>query len=109
MKIKFTHDQENEMLSPGKKLTLFRIIQEQLKNAIKYSKAKNLEILLQCKNKIVQLIITDNGIGFDTKKTNSGIGLTSIQDRAKFYNGKTEILSSPGNGCQLIVSIPLLD
>jgi PAS domain S-box-containing protein len=52
IKIKFTHDQENEMLSPGKKLTLFRIIQEQLKNALKYSKAKNLEILLSVKIKL---------------------------------------------------------
>jgi PAS domain S-box-containing protein len=107
LKLKFTHDTEIELLSPGKKLTLFRIVQEQLKNILKYSKAKNVEILLQCKNDVTQLIIKDNGIGFNLKKTNSGVGLASIQDRAKFYNGKTEIQSAPGKGCQLMVSIPL--
>ncbi len=109
LKIKFTYDAENELLSPGKKLTLFRIVQEQLKNVLKYSKAGQVEILLQSKDKHVQLVIKDNGVGFDMKKTNSGVGLTSIQDRAKFYNGKTEIKSSPGKGCLLTVSIPLQD
>ena len=109
IKVKFTHDNENELLSPGKKLTLFRIIQEQLKNIIKYSKASKIEIFLQSRDKYVQLVIKDNGVGFDTKKTSNGVGLSSIRDRAKFYNGKTEIQSAPGKGCQLTVSIPLLD
>jgi PAS domain S-box-containing protein len=107
--IKFTHDHDSELLSPGKKITLFRIIQEQLKNILKYSKAKQVEILLQNKNNNVQLSIKDNGVGFDMMKTNSGIGLTNIQDRAKFYNGKTEIHSAPGQGCQVTVTLPLLD
>ena len=109
IRIKFTYDSENGLLSPGKKLTLFRILQEQLKNILKYSKAKQVEIFLQTKNEQVQLIIKDNGVGFDMKKTNIGIGLASIKDRAKFYNGKTEIESAPGNGCQVSVNIPLLD
>ncbi len=109
IKINFAHDSENEMLSPGKKLTLFRIMQEQLKNILKYSQAKQVEILLQTKNGEVQLVIKDNGIGFDMKKTNTGIGLASIRDRAKFYNGKTEINAAPGKGCKIVVSIPLLD
>jgi PAS domain S-box-containing protein len=109
LKIKFTHDAENELLSPGKKLTLFRIVQEQVKNILKYSKATRAEILLLCNNISAQLIIKDNGVGFDMAKTSSGVGLASIKDRAKFYNGKTEIESAPGKGCQLIVSIPLLD
>lgn len=107
LKIKFTHDTETELLSPGKKLTLFRIVQEQVKNILKYSKATQVEILLQCSNNNTQLIIRDNGIGFDMKKTKSGVGLSSIMDRVKFYNGKTEINSSPGTGCQLNITIPL--
>ena len=107
LKIKFTHDIEIELLSPGKKLTLFRIVQEQVKNITRYSEATKAEILLQCSNNNTQLIIKDDGIGFDTEKTNSGIGLSSIRDRVKFYNGKTEINSAPGKGCQLNITIPL--
>jgi signal transduction histidine kinase len=64
---------------------------------------------LQSKDKIAQMIITDNGVGFDTTQSSSGVGLASIQDRVKFYKGKVEILSAPGKGCQTIVSIALLD
>lgn len=109
IKIKFTHDSENELLSPGKKLTLFRIAQEQLKNILKYSQAKQVDIFLQIKNEQVQLIVKDDGVGFDMKKTNTGVGLASIRDRAKYYNGKMEINTAPGKGCEVIVNIPLLD
>ncbi len=108
IKIKFTHDQENNLLSPGKKLTLYRIVQEQVKNILKYSKARKAEILLKSKGNNVELVIRDYGVGFDKKKINSGVGLTSINDRAKFYSGKVEIQSAPGKGCILTVSIPVL-
>ncbi|MBI5858524.1 MAG: PAS domain-containing protein [Sphingobacteriales bacterium] len=109
LRIRFAFDSDHEILSPGKKLTLYRIVQEQLKNIIKYSKAKKAEILLLTRDNQVQLSIKDDGIGFDMKKTNPGIGLASIRDRANFYNGKTEIIASPGKGCEVTVSIPLLD
>lgn len=107
--IKFTYDHESELLSPGKKINLFRIIQEQLKNILKYSKATEVDILLQNKTSVVELLIKDNGVGFDMHKTNSGVGLTSIQDRARFYNGKTEIQTSSGQGCRITVTVPLMD
>jgi PAS domain S-box-containing protein len=107
LKIKFTYDTENELMSPGKKLALFRIVQEQIKNILKYSKANQVEILLQGRKEDVQLIILDNGIGFDVRKSSNGVGLASIKDRVKFYNGQVEIKSSPGEGCLLKIAMPL--
>lgn len=109
IRIRFTHDNENDLLSPGKKLALFRIAQEQLKNVLKYSKAKNLEILLHSKNGMVHLSIIDNGVGFNMKKSGSGIGLANIRERVKFYGGKMEIISAINEGCQLNVTIPVAD
>lgn len=106
LKIRFTHDQENEMLSSGKKITLFRIIQEQLKNILKYSKAKQVEIYLQYKDDHVQLTIKDDGVGFDPRQTHKGIGLSNIHDRTRFYNGTVDIQAAPGKGCILTISIP---
>lgn len=106
LQIKFTHDHENDILSPGKKVTLFRILQEQMKNILKYSGAWQVEILLQCKDKSAELTVIDNGIGFDPQKTRKGVGLSSIYERTRFYNGKMDINSAPGKGCKLIVSIP---
>lgn len=108
VKVKFTHDHENELLSSGKKVTLFRIIQEQLKNILTHSHASHIDIFLQCKDKDVQLTIKDNGIGFDTHQTQRGIGLSNIFDRTRFYNGTVDIQTAPGKGCLVIVTIPIL-
>jgi PAS domain S-box-containing protein len=104
--INFSYDEENEYLSPGKKITLFRIIQEQLKNVLNHSKAKKVEICLRTNEKDIQLQITDDGIGFFPRKSHRGIGLSNIYERTRFYNGYAEIQSSPGKGCTMIVNIP---
>ena len=109
IKIKFTHDHENELLSPAKKMTLFRIAQEQLKNILKHSSAKQVDVYLQCKYNNVQLTIKDDGIGFDPEHTSRGIGLSNIHERTRFYNGDVEIKTSKGKGCILMVTIPLLN
>ncbi|MBL7738426.1 MAG: PAS domain-containing protein [Chitinophagaceae bacterium] len=103
IRIQFTHDIESDLLSPGKKITLFRIIQEQLKNILKHSKAKNAAILLQTKANIVELVISDNGVGFDSRQTHQGIGLSNIYERASFYNGTVNVQAAPGKGCVVTV------
>lgn len=106
LRIRFLHDLENDLLSHGKKITLFRILQEQFKNILKYSKAKQVEVCLQCRKDCAELVIKDDGIGFDPKQTHRGIGLSNIHDRTRFYNGTVDIKTSPGNGCVLTVTIP---
>jgi signal transduction histidine kinase len=109
MEIRFTHDQEVEQLSPGKKVTLFRIVQEQLKNIIKHSQATLTEIMLQYNPAEVVLQVRDNGTGFEPKQTYRGIGLSNIYERTKFYNGVVDIKAAPGKGCTLTVTIPVGD
>ncbi len=106
--IKFTHDTDIDLLSPGKKVTLFRIVQEQMKNILKYSQAKQAEIYLQCRDHTAELSIRDNGVGFDPKQTHRGIGLSNIYERTRFYDGKVDIQTAVGKGCTVTVSIPLL-
>jgi signal transduction histidine kinase len=108
VKIKFLHDQENDLLSSGKKVSLFRIVQEQLKNILKHSKAKCIDICLQTKDNYIQLVIKDNGVGFDSSKTHRGIGLSNIYERTRFYNGDVVLQTKPGEGCTLKVEIPVL-
>ncbi len=89
------------------KLTVFRIIQEQMNNVLKHSKATDAEIKLAgLKNELV-VSIADNGIGFETKKRMKGIGLMNITNRTEVHNGNVNIVSSPGNGCTLKISIPI--
>jgi PAS domain S-box-containing protein len=109
MQIRFVHDLEINLLSQAKKITLFRIVQEQLKNILKHSKASNTSIFLQNRHGKIQLMIQDNGEGFDPRQTRRGIGLSNIQERARFYNGTVDIKAAPGKGCTLMVTIPAED
>jgi two-component system, NarL family, sensor histidine kinase UhpB len=93
---------------PGNiKLMVYRIIQEQLNNVLKHSKATEADIKLAVSKKVLNITVTDNGVGFDPRKKNKGIGLSNITSRAELHNGQVEIISSPGHGCTVKVCIPL--
>ncbi|TWI79248.1 PAS domain S-box-containing protein [Lacibacter cauensis] len=89
-----------------KELMLYRIVQEQLNNIIKYAYASNIRIELKQKGNQLHLTISDNGIGFDTKQSVNGIGLKNINSRVNFYSGNMKLTSAPGQGCTLEVAIP---
>ena len=99
-------------LSPDMEINLYRIVQEGLNNAHKYSNAKNVSILLEKQKYDISLIIEDDGIGFDTdKKTDgkAGLGLIGMRERATLLGGNLEIESSPGNGTTLFVRVPVVE
>ncbi|HEX7844436.1 MAG TPA: PAS domain S-box protein, partial [Chitinophagaceae bacterium] len=96
-----------EKLSHDQQLMIFRIIQEQTSNIIKYAEAKSVKILLNETGGKIHLVISDDGKGFDTKKKAKGIGLVNIMSRVDAYNGKINIISSPGNGCTLELQFPV--
>ncbi|HEY4150853.1 MAG TPA: sensor histidine kinase [Chitinophagaceae bacterium] len=104
----FSHKGTGKLEIPeGKKLALFRILQEQLKNIIKHSQANNIVVRLCVSGNLVTLSIKDNGIGFNPSRKSSGIGLSNIYDRVSLYKGKTVLKTAQGEGCLLEVSIPL--
>ncbi len=107
LQIHFEYEEEVELMLQNKKVTFFRIVQEQLKNIIKHSQATHVDIkLLGLNTAYFQLFITDNGVGFDASMTRHGIGLSNIHERVKLYEGEAIINSSPGNGCELQIMIP---
>ena len=87
-------------------LNIFRIVQEQLNNIIKHAKASIVKIKYFQDKGSIMLMISDNGIGFDTTKSNNGIGILNIKSRAKFYSGNANFQSQPGKGCRLTVTFP---
>lgn len=102
-----TEGYEDEALSEGHKLALYRIVQEQLNNIVKHARATEVQIELYTSDGRVVLRIRDNGRGFDTSGRPKGIGLSNIASRASFYNGGMEVLSAPGRGCELKVTLAL--
>src|SRR5690606_31189859 len=100
------NDQHIENLSNNKKLIVYRIVQEQINNILKHSKATEAQIELKTIKNRLHLIIKDNGVGFDPRKKSKGIGLNNIISRVEMQNGKMEIISAPGSGCLLKIEIP---
>jgi PAS domain S-box-containing protein len=98
----------NEYTNNNQKLTLYRIVQEQLNNILKHAKASEISVDIALTPEEIYLAITDNGKGFDTSKTEKGLGLNNITNRAEALGGKVTIQSAPGKGCKVAVHIPLL-
>ena len=89
------------------KITIFRIIQEQLTNILKHANASCVNIVLKKEGKQITLEIGDNGKGFDTTLHRKGVGITNINSRVSLYDGEVKIDSSPGKGCTLKVALQL--
>jgi two-component system sensor histidine kinase UhpB len=90
-----------------RKLTLFRIIQEQLNNIMKHAMATEVMIRLSIEGEDIVLTVVDNGVGFDMTRHRKGVGITNIISRTELFKGKVEIQSKPGDGCVLTVKLPL--
>jgi signal transduction histidine kinase len=89
------------------KINCYRIIQEALQNINKYSKASLVNVDFNLTDKILKLVIKDNGIGFDTTLKKNGIGLKNIQSRTQKIGGKFTINSNINKGTILTFLIPL--
>lgn len=101
-----TQDYTEEVSDTNIKLMFYRIVQEQVNNILKHAHATNAVVKLQTSASHIILTVSDDGSGFDTNTTSAGIGLRNITNRAAVYNGTTRIVSEPGKGCMLEVSIP---
>jgi len=88
-------------------ITIYRIVQELLTNAIKHARASN--ILVQCSQNEQRVFITveDDGTGFNPDKAmqKNGIGLSNIKNRVDFLKGKFEIISAPGEGATINIEV----
>ena len=86
-------------------IIIFRILQEFFSNTIKHSKATNLNVELSFTEKELQITAKDNGIGFNTSKTQAnGIGLSNIKKRAEIIGAKANLISTLKKGTELIIN-----
>lgn len=91
---------------------LFRMTQEALNNILKYAKAKKVSVQLIGFENEIQLLIEDDGIGFDKNKLDlykTGFGLTGMKNRINSLSGNLLIDSKPGHGTSIVARIPVND
>ena len=87
------------------KMNLFRIIQETYYNTLKYAEAKNFKVSFSLKDEFINLVIEDDGIGFNINKVKKGIGIINMKNRIEHLQGNINIHSSLNNGTMISVSI----
>jgi two-component system CheB/CheR fusion protein len=98
-----------EEWSPQTATTLYRIAQEALRNVAKHAGKTHVKVVLAGENSNLQLKVMDFGLGFDQEAENgaSGLGLISIQERARQAGGSAQIASKLGEGTTVTVDLPL--
>jgi PAS domain S-box-containing protein len=106
--VKVDFDQfDSKTASADIKLNLYRILQEQLNNIVKYSSAKKIVIQVSKSAEDITMTIKDDGKGFDIAATKKGIGLNNIRKRVEILWGHYNLKTEPGKGCEINVRIPL--
>lgn len=98
---------DERLLEDDRKLMLYRVVQEALNNTVKYARATEVTIAFQVEKGVLRLTLADDGVGFDTTKRSRGVGLRNIESRVTYYAGAVRLVSAPGKGTSLIVTLPL--
>ncbi len=94
-------------LSPNKEITVYRIIQEALTNVRKYADADEASVTIRQMDKEIRVVIEDKGKGFNANEVTRGVGLFSMEERAKAAEGTIKVHSEKNKGTRVVLEIPL--
>lgn len=111
IRVSFACDDSDLRLPPEVELTLYRISQEAVANIVKYAGASEVTARLSHGRGKLELNIRDNGSGFDQETVNLSrydhLGISGMEERVALLSGKFHLISSPGNGTEIAISIPM--
>jgi signal transduction histidine kinase len=83
-------------LAPDTESTIYRLVQEALTNAAKHAGAERVRIEVARVNGTVEVLVEDDGCGFDPGAPTTGLGLVGMRERVELTGGRLEIRSQPG-------------
>jgi signal transduction histidine kinase len=90
-------------------VAIFRIIQEGLNNIIKHAAATRIDLSVKETDSRIEILLTDNGKGFDPNTIKKGLGLKNMKERTEILNGKFIIESVKEKGTTLDIIIPVIN
>ena len=96
-----------QYLDESQKLMIFRVIQEAMNNIIKYAQATSVQLSIKKIDENLELLIADDGKGFNIATVKKGSGLKNIQNRVYLTGGKLLIESEQDRGCKIVINFPI--
>lgn len=97
----------DERLEQNLEIALYRMVQEAVSNILKHAEASHVSVQVIRSQKTVNVMVEDDGRGFDASKADEGMGTGNIRERAREFNGTVAIDARPGRGTIVSVEIPL--
>ncbi|MCB0807283.1 MAG: sensor histidine kinase [Bacteroidales bacterium] len=107
LKVVFQEFGDKKHLDKTNETMLFRIVQEMLNNVVKHAEAKEVILQLTWHEHSLNVIVEDDGKGFDANLVDAGIGLQSIRQRVDYLGGELGIDTQKGRGSTFTIDIPL--
>ncbi|MDW3652855.1 MAG: tetratricopeptide repeat protein [Bacteroidia bacterium] len=99
----------DRQIDESTQVSMYRIVQELLRNTVKHAQAKELIVQVQTDPDQISLTVEDDGIGYqDSNNKSDGIGLMNVRSRVELLKGSLDIDSRPGKGTSIYICIPLL-
>ena len=110
LSINLQTDGLNKPIPNHVEMVLYRVIQESVNNVVKHAAASNLDIAINQEADGIDVLIEDNGKGFDSNKIIAvdGIGLSNIKNRVHYLKGTVEWNTAPGSGTLVAIHIPIV-
>ncbi len=105
--IELIADYDDKRIAPTSGKQLYRVLQEALNNAAKYSAANRIIVELSENNGVLHVSLSDDGIGFNLNTSDYGNGIRNMKERIRNINGDFQIESTPGNGTIISIKIPI--
>jgi signal transduction histidine kinase len=87
--------------------TIYRLVQEALTNAAKHAQPTRVDVRVACRQNAVELVVSDDGAGFDVTAATTGFGLVGMRERVALVRGSFQIESDPETGTTLRVQVPV--
>ncbi len=96
-----------ERLDPELETVVYRLAQEALTNVVKHAAAGRVELRIQGGEGRLDVLVSDDGRGFDSAGRHGGFGLSGMRERVELVGGELQIESRPGSGTRVMASVPL--
>ncbi|MGE0562562.1 MAG: response regulator [Flavobacteriales bacterium] len=102
---------KNDIITSDKELevSIYRIVQEFINNSVKYANCSEIIITFSLVNDQLNMVLTDNGIGFDINNYTKGLGISNIVSRVKSFYGTIKVVSNQKNGTKYTINLPFIN